>query len=119
MRWSNGLALGVLSFAFYLHWNATYYLGKYFDRLVVPRAVVIFGPYRWVRHPIYTSYMLLFGGFCVALRSYLSLVFLITACLLYYQQRTAIEERLLVDNFQKTYTEYRDKVRKKFVPFLL
>eukprot|EP00850_Spirogloea_muscicola_P015200 SM000114S24163 [mRNA] locus=s114:407368:416437:+ [translate_table: standard] len=54
MRWSNGLALGVLSFAFYLHWNATYYLGKYFDRLVVPRAVVMFGPYRWHRLASFT-----------------------------------------------------------------
>eukprot|EP01018_Ginkgo_biloba_P003364 Gb_02332 [translate_table: standard] len=116
--WNNILPLLVLFFAVALHYNATYYLGKYFDRLVVPQTVVVFGPYRWVRHPIYTSYMLLFAGYCIALRAYCSLAFLVVACFLYYEQRTKLEEDMLVEAFGDMYTSYRKKVRRKYIPFV-
>lgn len=64
----NWPALSLLFFALWLHWDATLVLGKYFDRLVPPQVVVTTGPYRWIRHPIYTSYMLLFAGYCAGLR---------------------------------------------------
>lgn len=36
-----------------------------FDRLVQPEALVTSGPYAFVQHPIYTSYMALFVGHCL------------------------------------------------------
>ncbi len=36
-----------------------------YDRLVTPDELVISGPYKFVQHPIYTSYMLLFCGYCL------------------------------------------------------
>ncbi|KAL2631647.1 hypothetical protein R1flu_016333 [Riccia fluitans] len=122
LSWNFGpksqLAAAVLALAVFTHYNAAYFLGKYFDRLVKPRAVVMFGPYRWVRHPIYASYMLLFMGYCLALRSYKSMVFLLAACILYYEQRTNIEEEQLVDTFGELYTGYIENVQNKYFPFL-
>ncbi|KAG6556003.1 hypothetical protein Mapa_001943 [Marchantia paleacea] len=122
LSWNFGprsqLAAAVLTLAVVTHYNAAYFLGKYFDRLVKPRAVVMFGPYRWVRHPIYASYMLLFVGYCLALRSYKSLVFMLAACIAYYEQRTNIEEEQLVDTFGELYTGYVERVQNKYFPFL-
>lgn len=117
-EWKTKVAAAVLALAVVVHYNATYFLGKYFDRLVKPRAVVMFGPYRWVRHPIYTSYMLLFAGYCLALRSYWSLLLLMASCFLYYEQRTKLEEDLLVDTFGELYTSYREKTRRKYLPWV-
>lgn len=117
-QWKTKLAAAVLSLAIVTHWNAIYFLGKYSDRLVTPMAVVMFGPYRWVRHPIYTSYMLLFAGFCLSLRSYWSLLFIMSACLAYYEQRTRVEEKLMEENFGELYTSYKEKTRHKFLPWV-
>lgn len=115
---TNAAAWLLLAAAIIVHWKATFYLGRYFDRLVVPKEVVVFGPYRWVRHPIYTSYMLLFAGYCAALRSYWSLALMLVASLAYYHQRVRLEEDLLVQNFGKDYTDYRERVKQKFIPFI-
>lgn len=69
---TSSLSWTFMIFAFVLHWNAAFFLGKYFDRVVTPFRVVVFGPYRFVRHPLYTSYMALFIGYCLALRRYTS-----------------------------------------------
>lgn len=116
--WNNVIPSLVLYLAMAVHYNATHYLGKYLDRLVVPRTVVMFGPYRWVRHPIYSSYMLLFAGYCIALRAYVSLFLLIPVCFLYYEHRAKLEEDMLVDAFGDLYTSYREKVSRKYVPFV-
>ena len=101
-----------------MQYNSTLYLAKYSENVVVPTAVVQFGPYRWVRHPIYSSTMLLFATYCVALRAPLSLLFVVAVCLLYYDQKAKIEEALMVETFGERYMEYATKVRHKFIPFV-
>lgn len=118
LQWTSIVAIFVLALSVVMHYTASYFLGKYFDRLVRPTAVVMFGPYRFVRHPIYASYMLLFAGYCLAFRSYLSLLFLTTACILYYEQRTKLEEGMLADFFGELYESYRGKVKQKYFPLL-
>ncbi|KAI4322129.1 hypothetical protein L6164_021848 [Bauhinia variegata] len=104
--------------ALLLQYNATLYLAKYSEKVVVPTAVVQFGPYRWIRHPIYSSTMLLFVTYCLALRAPLSLMFIVAVCLLYYKQKAELEEALMVETFGQSYTEYASKVRYKFIPFV-
>ncbi|CAI7902756.1 unnamed protein product [Closterium sp. NIES-54] len=65
--WVSRVAPVLLVLALWLHWDAAFFLGKYFDRLVVPKAVVMVGPYRSLRHPLYASYVLLFCAFCLSL----------------------------------------------------
>lgn len=82
----------------------------------MPMSVVQFGPYRWVRHPIYASTMLLFAAYCVALRAPLSLLFIVGACVVYYNQKAQLEEALLMETFGEAYSAYMSKVPYKFIP---
>lgn len=113
-EWPSRIAIAIIALAVVVHYSATYFLGKYFDRLVKPTALVVFGPYRFVRHPIYSSYMLLFAGYCVALRAYWSMALLLLASFLYYEQRVKLEEDMLLEAFGDQYKAYKEKVKYKY-----
>ncbi|KAM5583561.1 hypothetical protein ABKV19_003448 [Rosa sericea] len=116
--WSNVGIWGLIVVTLLMQYNSTLYLAKYSEKVVVPTAVVQFGPYRWVRHPIYASTMLLFATYCVALRAPLSLLFVVAVCVLYYDQKAKLEEALMIETFGERYMEYASKVRYKFIPFI-
>ncbi|KAI4368853.1 hypothetical protein MLD38_017361 [Melastoma candidum] len=99
-------------------YNSSLYLAKYSEKIVVPTSVVQYGPYRWVRHPIYASTMLLFETYCTALRAPLSLLFVVGACVLYYEQKIRLEEALMIETFGEGYLEYARKVKHKLIPFV-
>jgi len=67
------------------------------------------GPYRWVRHPIYTGLLLAVLGSAIALGEWRGAVglALIAAALL---RRIAIEERFLIQQFGAGYLGYRAEV---------
>ena len=116
--WSNVGVWVLIVATLLMQYNSTLYLSKYSEKVVEPTAVVQFGPYRWVRHPIYASTMLLFATYCVALRAPLSLLFVVAVCLIYYEQKAKLEEVLMVETFGESYSEYASKVRYKFIPFV-
>ncbi|OIW06151.1 hypothetical protein TanjilG_01778 [Lupinus angustifolius] len=116
--WNNLGIWALIILSVLMQYNATLYLAKYSENVVVPSAVVQFGPYRWVRHPIYSSTMLLFATYCIALRAPLSLLFLVVVCCLYYKQKAEMEEALMVESFGESYTEYANKVKSKLIPFI-
>lgn len=55
-------------------------LAQAYDRVVAPDELVTTGVYRFVQHPIYTSYMLLFCGFCLSLHSAPSALLVLLVC---------------------------------------
>lgn len=116
--WSNVGVWVLILITILMHYNSTLYLAKYSEKVVVPTAVVQFGPYRWVRHPIYASTMLLFATYCIALRAPLSLLFVVAVCLLYYQQKAKLEEAVMVETFGEGYLEYAGRVKYKFIPLV-
>ncbi|XP_020965605.1 uncharacterized protein LOC107613997 isoform X2 [Arachis ipaensis] len=116
--WNNLGIWALILTTLLMQYNATLYLAKYSENVVVPTAVVQFGPYRWVRHPIYSSTMLLFVTNFLALRAPLSLLFVVAVCLLYYRQKAKLEEALMVETFGESYTQYASKVKYKFIPFI-
>lgn len=116
--WTNVGVWILIMLTLVMQYNSTLYLANYSEKVVVPTAVVQFGPYRWVRHPIYSSTMLLFVTYCVALRAPLSLLFVVAVCLLYYGHKAKLEEALMVETFGDGYVEYAAKVRHKFIPFV-
>ncbi|KAF3506163.1 hypothetical protein F2Q69_00000977, partial [Brassica cretica] len=68
------------------HWLAAFegpelhpFIRRYSEKVVVPTAVVQFGPYKWIMHPIYAFTILLFATYCNALRASLSLF--LVACI--------------------------------------
>jgi protein-S-isoprenylcysteine O-methyltransferase Ste14 len=106
LRWI-GLALVVLGVAFSLWAIAT--LGRHYDlELEVHRdhELVRAGPYRFVRHPVYTGLMLHFAGACLATGNVLLIAgtVLVTYPALYLRAKT--EERLLRERFGPAYDAY-------------
>ena len=78
--------------------------------------VISTGPYALVRHPMYFGGLLMFLGMPVALGSWyglLALVVMMPALL----WRLLDEEKFLVKGLQG-YSEYRDRVRYRLVPFV-
>lgn len=76
--------------------------------------VVTTGPYRYVKHPLYSSSLIFFPATALLLGSWLGLLFslvLIAIIIL----RTALEDRLLRSGLAG-YTEYAETVRYRLVP---
>lgn len=100
-------------------WYAIRTLGSLFTaRLIVQenQQIIQHGPYRWVRHPSYTGFLLVILGFGLMIGSWLSvflLFFGLGACLLY---RIALEEQALLKNCP-AYKEYMHRT-KCLIPFL-
>jgi protein-S-isoprenylcysteine O-methyltransferase Ste14 len=77
------------------------------DTVVTRRAhtLVVHGPYRWIRHPLYDAVLLITVGFALAAATWFVLatglaVFGLLAL------RTRIEERKLVERFGEDYRQY-------------
>jgi len=83
-------------------------LGKNVTPTVVTRrehALVTHGPYRWVRHPLYTvGFTLLFGFALLAANWFILVVLLLGAVVLI--QRTDLEEAQLIERFGEDYRHY-------------
>jgi protein-S-isoprenylcysteine O-methyltransferase Ste14 len=117
LRWV-GLALVVLGVAFALWAIAT--LGRHYDlelEIHQGHELVRGGPYRFVRHPVYTGLGLHFAGACLATGNLLFMggTLLVTFPALYLRAKT--EERLLRERFGAAYDEYARRVR-MLVPFV-
>lgn len=78
-------------------------------------ALQIVGPYRWVRHPIYTGWLLLTFGAAHMTGDRLSFAVIST---LYLLIAMPYEERSLRKSFGQQYDEYRRLVRYRLVPYV-
>lgn len=94
-------------------------LGKNITPTVAIRnehTLVTYGPYRWVRHPLYTFGFLAFVGL-----SLLSANWFIAAALLFglpvILARTRIEEQQLIDRFGDDYRAYMQRTGRYFPRF--
>jgi protein-S-isoprenylcysteine O-methyltransferase Ste14 len=74
------------------------------------------GPYRIVRHPIYTGLLTAFAGTVLTIGSVRSIVALPLIAFGFWL-KTLMEERFMVEEFGDEYLRYRRKVR-ALVPFL-
>ena len=75
------------------------------------------GPYRWVRHPIYTSILLMVLGSVLAaghIASFVGLLFMVSGLWIKLRQ----EEALMLRHFPAQYAAYRSRV-KALIPFVL
>ncbi|XP_057795923.1 uncharacterized protein LOC131012031 [Salvia miltiorrhiza] len=116
--WNNAAIWGLIGVSVFMQYHSTLYLAKYSEKVVVPTAVVQFGPYRVVRHPIYASTMLLFVTYFAALRAPVSALLVVAVCVMYYGRKAEAEEAVMVEAFGERYTEYVSKVPYKLIPFV-
>lgn len=76
-------------------------------------SLVVHGPYRWVRHPLYTGGFFFFIGLSLLSASWFILVLiLITFAILIL--RTPIEEEKLIERFGDEYREYMKETSRYF-----
>jgi protein-S-isoprenylcysteine O-methyltransferase Ste14 len=105
-----GFCLVVLGLAFSV--IARRWLGGNWSGMVTLKQdheLICTGPYRWVRHPIYTGLLLAVLGWAIALGEWRGLIALAltTVALL---RKISIEERFLAQQFRAAYGSYRDAV---------
>lgn len=79
-------------------------------------AVVSTGPYRYVRHPMYTGFHLFFIGLPLLLGSAFGLVFALVVIGLFVR-RAVLEERLLREDLPG-YDAYMLQVTSRFIPYV-
>ena len=116
------IALSILFFALasLLSWTGALALGRQWRidaGLSTDHELITSGPYRFVRHPIYTSMLcvLLATGFVVT-----PLWLFLAAVILFIvgtETRVRIEDRLLASQFGGTFQEYRRRVP-AYIPFM-
>ncbi len=92
------------------------FLGRSFGLLPAHRGLVMAGPYRIVRHPIYLGYLVAHIGFLSSNFSWRNAAVL---AVLYIAQvhRIAREEKMLAAD-SPAYLDYQQRVRWRLVPFI-
>jgi protein-S-isoprenylcysteine O-methyltransferase Ste14 len=69
--------------------------------------VIKTGPYRWVRHPMYSSLLLVILGGALVYNSGAVVVLLALPFTTFFYWQSAVEERLLVKRLGEAYLQYR------------
>lgn len=78
--------------------------------------LVTSGPYRFVRHPIYSGLLLALLGTALATNFYWLIALGVMGAYFLYSAR--VEERLMTTSFPSVYPSYREKT-KMLIPFVL
>ena len=104
----------LLQFAATIMFGASVYsLDSSFAVFPERRAIVTSGIYRWLRHPMYASYLLLDLGFWLANpQPWFGLVWVVEVLLL--EARTRWEEQVLSEDV--VYVEYQQRVKWRLIP---
>jgi protein-S-isoprenylcysteine O-methyltransferase Ste14 len=92
-----------------LHWSTTLQFKQ-------EHTLVASGPYKFVRHPMYTSLSLFFLGVSVV-SSFLPFIALVVVMVLFFQRIVNREEAMMINEFGETYREYM-KVTGRYFPRL-
>jgi len=97
-------------------------LGAFFTAAVAIAAeqtVIEAGPYRLIRHPSYTGFLITLLGFGLSLtNNWLSLLVIMGCALLGFSYRIHVEERVLKTHLGQRYQEYMQRT-KRLIPFVL
>ena len=76
------------------------------------------GVYKLVRHPIYSGTLISVLGWTILLKSIISIVYFPFLFLLFFLG-SFVEERILIEEYGDQYLDYKKKVTKRFIPFIV
>ena len=76
------------------------------------------GPYRFMRHPVYTAGFLVIVGWGMVAQSWAAVVLTAIAAVIATAYRIRVEEKVLVAEFGEQYKSYSRRV-KRLIPFIL
>jgi protein-S-isoprenylcysteine O-methyltransferase Ste14 len=106
LRWL-GVGIALLGFAL-LQW-AQIMLGKNWShtpRMIKEQSLITSGPYQFIRHPIYTAFLLILGSTLFISANWLLGFAWIGMTLLEVASRISFEESLMLEYFGDQYREY-------------
>jgi len=109
LRWV-GIALALAGFAL-LQW-AQVTLGKSWSdtpRMMKEQTLITSGPYQFIRHPIYTAFVLILGSALLISANWLIGLAWLGMTVLEVASRVGFEESLMLEYFGDQYREYMKK----------
>ena len=118
LRWA-GIVLAALGFAL-LQW-AQNTLGKNWSdtpRMMKEQALITSGPYQFIRHPIYTAFLLIMGSTLLISANWLIGLSWTGMTVLEIASRIGFEESLMLEYFGDQYRTYMKKTG-RLLPLLL
>ncbi len=109
LRWL-GVGMVLAGFAL-LEWSHRALAANWSDqpRITQTQQLVQTGPYRWIRHPIYTSFLLILGATLIISANWLVGLCWIVSVSLDAAVRIRFEEQALRDKFGQEYEAYLSK----------
>jgi len=79
--------------------------------------LIVEGPYRWVRHPIYTGVLLMFAGTALAVGEWRGALAVVVAAAAFWR-KLRLEEAVMRRQFGEAYARYAARAA-ALIPFLL
>ncbi len=113
-----GIALAILG-DIVTFW-ASSHLGKFLSghlRVRTDHSVIDKGPYRYLRHPMYTGELMAYVGLGLAVQSWVAILVILVLYGILYGNRIRIEERLLAAELGDDYVQYMKRT-KRIIPFV-
>lgn len=114
LRWL-GVFIALAGFAL-LQWSQTT-LGKSWSdtpRMMKEQALITGGPYHFIRHPIYTAFLLILGSTLLISANWLIGLTWIGMTTLEVTSRIRFEEALMVEYFDGKYIQYMERTGRLF-----
>jgi protein-S-isoprenylcysteine O-methyltransferase Ste14 len=113
-----GLALTFAGLAFAI-WARMLLGGNWSSDVTLKRdhELIVVGPYRWVRHPIYTGILLALIGTALAVGEWRAVLAVVLAAAAFWR-KLGIEEAVMRRQFGESYTRYGERVP-ALIPFVL
>jgi protein-S-isoprenylcysteine O-methyltransferase Ste14 len=118
VRWA-GVGIALAGFAL-LQWAQNTLGSNWSDtpRMMKEQRLVTSGPYQWIRHPIYTAFLLILGAtFLVSANWLIGLSFLGMTSL-EIASRIGFEESLMIEYFGNEYREYMNRTGRILPKFI-
>jgi protein-S-isoprenylcysteine O-methyltransferase Ste14 len=117
--WLQGIGLAMFVLGLALAVWARVYLGQNWGMPMTQKAdpeLVTTGPYRNVRHPIYSGMLLALAGTAVAISLYWLIAVVVMGA--YFTYSAFMEERYMSERFPDTYPDYK-RSTKMLIPYIL
>ncbi len=118
--WANGLGVVIFAIALWLFWRTHHDLGKNWSPTLQIREghrLITNGVYHNIRHPMYTSVLLLCIGQALLLPNWIAGLAGLHCFSIAFVARIDREEQMLLDQFGDEYEVYRQHT-KRLVPYL-
>jgi len=109
LRWVGG-AVAVSGMALFM-WTHAQLAGNWSPLVERARAgtLITGGPYRWVRHPMYSSFFLFNIGLLVLMSNWIAGLPAVLTFAWMYRSRVGREERIMLDQFGDDYAAYASR----------